>query len=411
MTFGNNNRLGGYLVGLGKRRVDGSEEYTVLEKPIHNKIVSTGLDHLLRYNGSNTDTAEASSDSIYAPLWGNGYYSSAHKGVLCYAAFGTGNTATTFNTTTLENMVGSYTSTVKNGKPYTYTELKTFGTYSFYITHQHTAVTNATTVKEVGWFGRYNESSPVYPLFSRVVLDTPVELAEGEQLITTYRLDVTFNTLTETPVDMFGLTATDGKPLKAVCKFVCYGYKNSDSGSSSNSGDTVMVERINNYGDAVWDSSPLRCCNFHHPACSTSYSNSGYITNFLYATKDIPFPADNAQMPYDGWSSSGDSFIECYSTNGNNEQNYSVSVAPYTGFNRTTKYRDVTYTLNTYSPNLSIDATIDIYGLAIMDWMYRFGYYDETNVFHPQALKKGANQTLTFTYRTRFTTEDTTNED
>jgi hypothetical protein len=39
-------KLGGRLVGIGVIHKDGSEDYKWLDKPIHNKIVSGGLDHL-----------------------------------------------------------------------------------------------------------------------------------------------------------------------------------------------------------------------------------------------------------------------------------------------------------------------------------------------------------------------------
>ena len=57
--------LHGRLVGIGKVRKDGSEEFHWLEKPIHNKIVAQGLDYLFQQNGSDNVIATSSYEYGY----------------------------------------------------------------------------------------------------------------------------------------------------------------------------------------------------------------------------------------------------------------------------------------------------------------------------------------------------------
>ena len=49
----------------------------------------------------------------------------------------------------------------------------------------------------------------------------------------------------------------------------------------------------------------------------------------------------------------------------------------------------------------------DIHFLRIRGMNYKFGYYDENEEWVSQSLRKWANQTMTFTIRTRYVTEDT----
>ena len=48
----NDVNLAGYLVGIGIHHKDGTETYKKLDKPIHNRIVKTGINQILMYNGT-----------------------------------------------------------------------------------------------------------------------------------------------------------------------------------------------------------------------------------------------------------------------------------------------------------------------------------------------------------------------
>lgn len=52
IVFPESTRLGGSLIGIGIKHKDGSEDFRWLDKPIHNRITSVGLDYLLTSNNS-----------------------------------------------------------------------------------------------------------------------------------------------------------------------------------------------------------------------------------------------------------------------------------------------------------------------------------------------------------------------
>lgn len=94
--------LHGLVVGLGVQHKDGSKDFKWLDKPIHNRIVSCGLDAFFQYNGSNTALINVSStnDTIYN--YGNRFLGARNRtmGLLAYFGIGTGGSPTNFSTTT-----------------------------------------------------------------------------------------------------------------------------------------------------------------------------------------------------------------------------------------------------------------------------------------------------------------------
>lgn len=82
--------LSGYLVGIGKRRADGSEDFQSI-KPVKNMIVKQGLNNWLRYNNSNSALLHTSSmQTIFQWPISN----------IEYCLYGLGNAANDFATTT-----------------------------------------------------------------------------------------------------------------------------------------------------------------------------------------------------------------------------------------------------------------------------------------------------------------------
>lgn len=77
-----NNFLQGQLVGIGKIHTDGSEDFRWLEKPIKNRIVSGGIDHLLTLNGNQLTcySERYNSETPIDCFWVGRYYSSSYSG-------------------------------------------------------------------------------------------------------------------------------------------------------------------------------------------------------------------------------------------------------------------------------------------------------------------------------------------
>ena len=184
----------GYLVGYGIIHKDGTEEYHTLEKPIHNKIVKSGINQILMYNWQ-------THGGYYAEDWGGDWGSSriaqftypvfygqmnTHFGCLHFCRRGTNGDATSFLDEDLKSPVGNYTTTLKTDNPYTVTKAIKWNEYTITISHIHEVETQPITIQEIGYFGRSGTDSEnfSYHMFSRIVLDQPVKLDEGEQLIT-----------------------------------------------------------------------------------------------------------------------------------------------------------------------------------------------------------------------------------
>lgn len=409
MNFENEQHLGGKLVGIGKIRTDGTMEHQFLEKPIKNKIVSTGLDHMLRYKGDNTAYYGVYND--YANWIIGALGGQEHWCPLTFSSFGTSAESTSFFDEGLKEWIGTRTSTKVSGNGLCGTKINAFGNYSFRVTHKHNAVSETTTVNEIAWFGRYGSSTYTYPMFSRVVLDTPIVLSAGEQLITTYQLDVQYAGTQEENISFFGLTDVNGQPLKAQKKLVVYQKKN----TSYDWQEEISPSYIDSSGVS---NSSNTAISFAHPCVvPNSYSSTGYqyTGGLFYSIGSLQLPSDGVSINPQSYSSSYEKSYYVPITSGSQISSATYDFGKlneYNGVGRTTKYRDVTYVIGAYLPMIGAsNGYKDITNFACRGYAYRFGYYDEGNNWVQQAFRKYANQELTLTFRTRFTTEDTTSED
>jgi len=411
MIIENNRYLGGHLIGIGKIRANGELEYQELKNPIHNKIVSVGLDHLFQFSGSTyPDFGYASSnDSAAGVLWasvsgrsGYGY----RAGALHYMAFGSSSAATAFSDSDLGNRLVDYSSVKisERTSPYNLngTRINSFGNYSFKLTHKSAAVAETVTVNEIGWYGAYgtNSSNPENKvLFARVVLPSPITFNPGEFLVTTYQLDETnSNTIATTDASFFGLKDSNGNDLQYEKKLVRYQTTYSESYGWSNA-NYLGEPKIDVSGGGRVDFG--QSYPYLPPYVVSPASNAYSRFSFSYSTDPTKtLPADGG-ADYSG--------LVAFSATGTSGENYDGQGVTYTGVGSTNKYRDKKFITGIYNPNMigNPSAYTDIYYLHINGMAYRFGYYDD-GVWVPQAWRKYANQKVTFTFRTRYSTEDTT---
>lgn len=409
MNFENEQHLGGKLVGIGKIRTDGTMEHRFLDNPIKNKIVSAGLDHMLRYKGDNTKDIPAYSSQYNLLL--DYIYDTEHYCPLHFSSFGTSSESTSFFDEGLKAEVGTKIETKLTGTGLCGTKINAFGNYSFRVTHKHNTVSETTTVNEIAWFGRYGSSSYTYPMFSRVVLDTPIVLQAGERLIATYQLDMQYSGTQEENISFFGLTDVNGQPLKAQKKFVAYQEK-----SPTDWQDQVAPSYI--VGGGYSANVSYYEYSFTHPAVrayNSSSSDNRYTGGLFYSLGSLQLPADGSRVKTNSYSASYEknSYVPMTSSSQLADATYNIGkLSAYNGVGRTTKYRDVTYIMGAHLPMIGTsNGYKDITNLACRGYAYRFGYYDEGNNWVQQAFRKYANQELTLTFRSRYTTEDTTSED
>ena len=427
--------LHGLVVGLGKIRKDGSKEFHWLDKPIHNRIVQGGIDYLLTYNGSNSNYYNMSNNNgpncVYNP-WRrmlNGGESSTcpYNGALQYMAIGTGSTATKFIDTALVAQVGGYSETpAYSTVPYNGFMVETRDTKTLHlrITLQSVAVENVTTVREVGWFGKiYGQS--VYPMFSRVVLPTPVELAAGEILIVCYQLNVTlgWDEYELSSSLLSGLLDSDGNQLRAYSKRLVNNFLTNNSLGNWLSSSAANNDRIPEYIIAGNGSG-----SYSNSTSTSLYSNSALdMTNSNQWYKYVmmpPFVRQTFAYSSDANSYGRPSWCLLYNISGNNvepipsatmvipESKYNSTIGSYTIEDHVsgTNYRDITVTADPSWPNMASGYT-DVYAIIYNGMVIKFGHYDNADpsnpVWVPKPWRKYFGQSYKFTFRYKLSTADT----
>jgi hypothetical protein len=385
MIFNQATHLGGQLVGLGVEHKDGSFDFNWLDKPIHNKIVSGGLDHLLVYNGiddPNYTYTNTSKYSINLYSWSNNYPNNPRKGVLSFAQCGTDGSPTQFTDIDLKAPIGSKSKSYKSGAPFSGTNADANG-YNLRVSYILPESLEDTTVREFAIFGSI-KSEAEFPMFARVVLDQPLYLQVGDKPIFTYDLRVD-RAVEPVYGDFFGLESADGSPLKFGRK-LNYSYSKS---TPYNQG----VHNIPHIGTSGYTLESSEKAVERPPYYFYDRNNYGYYDRPYVSNSDKSFGV------------SADSLTSIGDVTGD----HGFSFVPYTGVGTNDKYRDIIYTMGLLNPGI-VNATdyYDIYFMRIRGMDYRFGYYEEDGTtWHPQALRKFGNQILKFTFRTRYVTEDT----
>lgn len=208
-TITNNIKLSGCLVGYGIKHKDGSVIYNWLDTPIHNKITSVGLDWLLKYRNDPDELTPSSLLGYHKRFLGTRRVNSGDTSVyapLTFCAYGSNNTSTVFTDTALKTLVSTYTDQLyvehnESATESTFgTRVNSYGNHSYRVSHIFPQSNISTTVAEIGWFGKENTT---YYMFSRVVLQDPIQIGIDDQLIVTYELTETCSLLTEAPINTF----------------------------------------------------------------------------------------------------------------------------------------------------------------------------------------------------------------
>ena len=367
--------LSGYLVGIGKRRADGSEDFQFI-KPVKNMIVKQGLNNWLRYNGGNNllppNLTPQTSEAFTWPTKN-----------INYCLFGLSNAANDFATTTelaqLPN-IGPY-NTKKTSWPYCGTRLlDNNGKFLIRVSHVSPAVTNDYPVKEIGYYTNFTNNSK--HLFSRVVLPFTYSLNAGEQLITTYELVINFPySYSVTPAMQTTLKDANGVNLEAVAK-MCMGIQNFNGAN---------FPYINEYGEFMID--------FQYDGVAmlapifTNVSTQRTSLNYMDSARDFP-----ANGYYDSNGSGG--------TNLKYDESASRAVPNVANYTLDSFQRDIVVSCHTFWPKMtSADQYTDIYYLNFLGFALKFGHTID-GVFTPTPWRKYANHTARFVYRQAIATAE-----
>lgn len=447
--------LAGYLVGIGIHHADGSETYTKLDKPIHNRIVKTGINQLLMYNGTPTDGYYYNTSGSWPPSnnsrgWTPQYNVypifrnnlGNHYGCLHFCQFGTDNTPTKFFQTELNAPYkpGVYTDKLKTGTPYTYTHADDWNKVSIYITHEHAPVEEDVTVREIGYFGRCTRDTITeYLMFSRIALDEPIILKKGEYLFNTYKLVCTVDK-EEKDIENFGGLEGINAHYR-YCPFF-----------GLNSGDIENMEYLDFYNNPT-NNDYYKSCGFGFPGILRNgynyYPTQQYKANYYdyyytyHASRFFMFPqcfirTKNTHETYNAnnINSIGNSWENIsFSTDKNKkfpayndkESNGGIvtgvtttmwqnenSTHTFIDYDTNKNYRDLKLTMPKYNPDLNFvnKESIEIHYIRARGFDYKLGYYtwneDHTEqTWNPTPIIKKVNEQIDFTVRTTITTDDT----
>lgn len=365
--------LSGYLVGIGKVRADGRQEYHKIP-PVKNMIVKQGLNNWLRYNGSNSQKLSVTNDSEYNELTS---YPGKH---LNYCAYGTSNDVSDFVSTTdlVAPAVSPYT-TKKQYYPYCgSTNYDNNGNFRIRCSHLSPAASSATSVRELGYYTHYTNGTNV--LFSRVVLPFTYNLEAGEQLLTTYEFLVNFpySSTIAGPMDV-GLYDANGVQLKAQAKQIV---RMAVSGSSEYS--TVGVCKP----DGTFGTGS-QFMEFM-PFCSNVPNYSIYNINYWKQNKNFPgYNSDETDIG-NAWR----------------DQGYSKPIITIEDYVADSFKRDTTIVCPTFWPNMTSESAFtDIYYINFNNLALRFGHVVD-GVFTPTPWRKYANKTARFVYRQSVATAE-----
>lgn len=419
--------IGGEIVGIGKIRADGSEDFKWLKNPIHNQITTKGIDNLLMWNGSSdlpSSNIYKETASLYIPVgreitsYNQQSYSKdttvTRTGVLYYSAYGSGREQIDPDTATeLISRISDITSTFRNGYYFNGSNcVSVEGNHQlqFRVTHTYPVVSEHQHVNEIGFYHKV-EPNGDYILFSRIQLDNTYELNPGESLIITYQLNVKYPNYPKHIDDFFGLKDIDGNTLQAnetTCVKVNntlswtknhknrYYSNNSDSDKSSAPGFPMIM----NYY-------PLGMPNFagwysYYPEVSPD----GYVQ---YGWRPVWGLKNESQLRCI-MIQNDVSNLEMMKTNGptlaNTKYQESVITTQILPYTPGSKYRDYILILPTFYPYLnSSEDYIDFNILIFNGVAYRFGY-DDNGTWVPQKLRKYGDQTYKLTYRMSYATEE-----
>ena len=418
--------IGGEIVGIGKIRADGSEEFTWLKDPIHNQITTKGIDNLLMWNGSDalpSTSIDKEISSLYVPVGNVPVYerkestirdtSVTRTGVLYYSAYGDGTGNIDPDTATeLISRISDITSTFRNGNYFNGSNcVSVEGNHQlqFRVTHTYPVVSEHQNVNEIGFYHKV-EPNGDYTLFSRIQLDNTYELNPGESLIITYQLNVKYPNYPKHIDNFFGLTDVDGNTLQAN-ETTCIKVNNTLSWTKNHKN-----RLYNNYDYSIYSAPGIPMIMLYYPLGMPNFA--GWYTSSV----DIQ-PDGFVQYGWRPvWGLKNESQLRCImiqndvsnlemmKVNGptlaNTKYQESVITTQILPYTPGSKYRDYTLILPTSYPYLnSGEEYIDFNILIFNGVAYRFGY-DDNGTWVPQKLRKYGDQTYKLTYRMSYATEE-----
>lgn len=343
-----NTKLGGCLVGYGLKKKDGTFKKVIFAKPIHNTITKHCLNNLLTFDGTNAAAPIINSDNNRAANWGSLFVKASdiqatRYGVFNSCALGDGTGETSVNDTELKHRVTNATPTKKTGSNWCLTTFENNSAQiKLRVSHTHTIDTDF-TIKEIGWYNQtWSELS--YTLSSRVQLDEFIDVENGDEFYSIYEITVSFQ-----GVEKFNDLAGLGGGLKTNAI-----YNNSDFISfpliSSSGNGYVRKSATNNYFTSILLDRAMTCpipwfMDSLAGAVCVVKTNLPKLTPFL----------TNSIYQFGSYS-------------------YSRTLKDYTP---DSFYRDTELLVN---PSAT---TGNIYAIEAMGTIYRFGTFDENDVFTP----------------------------
>lgn len=392
--------IGGQIVGLGFQHRDGSEDFNWIE-PVHNRVTSVGIDHLLQAGGAENPEYTATERTSGAPgLWFGPGCDGIREGALTYMQLGTGTSQPSFGDTHLAKPLGSLCGTYRTGTPFTGTKVTDDGCY-IRVTYVSAAMVAETKVTEVGIFGKIG-SNPV--LFARIVLEKPVTVLADDSLMVTYELRIARTGLEASYEDnFFDIMPSDGEGT------LHYGTK-AYTGVVRGAASKPYTDLYTKDPCILSDSDGVR----EFPGTLATLSEKNELKYMYFMRLPAYYHHDyTAAGVYDslGYSTdeqqdfgvSDDRLSKASSEIGD----YSFEFMPYEGVGSLDKHRDIKITMGAYNPAMvySNDYT-DITFIRIRGTDYKFGYLDGSD-WVQQYLRKWGGQAMSFTYRTRYVTGDT----
>jgi len=345
-----------------------------------------------------------------------------HYGCLHFCRRGTNGDATDFFDEDLKSPIGNYTTTLKTSSPFTVTKALAWNKYSITISHIHEAETQPVTIQEVGYFGKsaVDADNWAYHMFSRIVLDQPVKLDEGEQLITSYCLTCTVDDTVQHLENFGGLNGIYAEAR--YCPFIEtigtleaneFNHNNQYHFAGKFPFPGVTENGITYYPHC--DGNRDRDYTFPNRAFMFPqvyfYSNAYASQSGISSKENIVFGKKSSLIfpEYNDRQMKGDSgLIDLYST----QQMTPNSTYEFVDYDMTKNYRDIKLIMPLWNPDLTVDTnpSVDIYYIRARGMDYRLGHYVTTETeqeWVPTPITKNVHHKMVFTVRTTISTEDT----
>lgn len=376
---------------------NGAEKVIKMNSP--NTVVKTGIRAFFINN-----TNDANSPCQIIGRYTSGSY--VHEGFLSSMILGTSGLPTSFADTWIKEPVANSSGTTlsatrlnDSNTNYNYHHFsysseaeRNYGTLLYRISHRSITVAQACTIREIGYVARDTNFKEVnengYHLFSRVVLETPVELTAGSYLDVTYELRIRMDTAKHRGT-LFG----------AECEY-CF--------TSKFTGESQRAFNLFNSG-IVWNigqATNLFTGSYtqKNGAGETSFNGQESALNpnaLPYYNSSSKLKADFTDRSRNVMSYQGTSNFDTLACDTLFGGSFSRS------FNPENLYAECSTVFNPVSPAATRGVSeLPVYFLMFRGLNIKFGHYDNEGLWVSEPLK--LKKTIEFTYR--VTLDPNTNE-